>query len=107
MDDASPTQPRVTQLLADWQRGDVEARDRLFELVHPELRRLAAAAARYERPDHTLDAPALVNELFLRLSASAQLTVDDRVHFFALAARTMRRILIDHARARVAEKRGG
>ncbi len=107
MDDASPTQGRVTQLLADWQRGDDEARDRLFELVHPELRRLAAAAARHERPDHTLDAPALVNELFLRLSASRQLTVDDRVHFFALAARTMRRILIDHARARVREKRGG
>ena len=107
MDDNSPTQPRVTQLLADWQRGDDEARDRLFELVHPELHRLAAVAARHERPDHTLDAPALVNELFLRLSASAQLTLDDRVHFFALAARTMRRILIDHARARVREKRGG
>ena len=107
MDAPTPTQGRVTQLLADWQRGDDEARDRLFELVQPELHRLAEAAARHERPDHTLDAPALVNELFLRLTASAQLTVDDRVHFFALAARTMRRILIDHARARVREKRGG
>jgi RNA polymerase sigma factor (TIGR02999 family) len=104
-DDASRTPP-VTQLLADWQRGDVVARDRLFDLVHPELRRLAAAAARYERPDHTLDAPALVNELYLRLSAG-QLQFQDRVHFFAIAARTMRRILIDHARAHVAEKRGG
>ena len=107
MDDASLTPPRVTQLLSDWQNGDVDARDRLFELVHPELRRLAAMAARHERPNHTLDAPALVNELYLRLSASGQLTFQDRVHFFAVAARTMRRILIDHARARLADKRGG
>src|SRR5688572_23926097 len=107
MDDASLTQPRVTQLLADWQQGDFDARDRLFESVQPELRRLAAAAARRERPDHTLDAPALVNELYLRLSAAKPLAFQDRVHFFATAARTMRRILIDYARARVADKRGG
>ena len=99
MDAPTPTQGRVTQCSQTGREGDVEARDRLFELVHPELQRLAAAAAKHERPDHTLDPPALVNELFLRLSVSAQLTVDDRVHFFALAARTMRRILIDHARA--------
>ena len=65
MDDA-PSTPPVTRLLADWQRGDIGARDRLFEFVHPELRRLAAAAARHERPNHSLDAPALVNELYLR-----------------------------------------
>src|SRR5687767_5154738 len=99
--------PEITQLLAEWQGGDVHARDRLFEFVQPELRRLAAAAARRERPDHTLDAAALVNELFVRLSASKPLAFHDRVHFFAIAARTMRRILIDYARARVAGKRGG
>lgn len=107
MDDASPPPPRLTQLLADWQNGDVKARDRLFALVHPELRRLAAVAARHERPGHTLDAPALVNELYLRLSASGQLAFQDRGHFFAIAARTMRRILIDYARGRMTDKRGG
>ena len=106
MDDA-PSTPPVTRLLADWQRGDIGARDRLFEFVHPELRRLAAAAARHERPDHSLDAPALVNELYLRLSSWGHLAFQDRAHFFAIAARTMRRILIDHARARAADKRGG
>jgi RNA polymerase sigma factor (TIGR02999 family) len=106
MEDA-PSTPPVTRWLADWQKGDIGARDRLFEFVHPELRRLAAAAARHERPDHSLDAPALVNELYLRLSASGHLAFQDRAHFFAIAARTMRRILIDHARARAADKRGG
>jgi RNA polymerase sigma factor (TIGR02999 family) len=107
MSDDAGISPEITQLLAEWQGGDVHARDRLFESVQPELRRLAAAAARRERPDHTLDAPALVNELYLRLSAARPLAFQDRVHFFATAARTMRRILIDYARARVAEKRGG
>ena len=101
------TPPEITQLLGEWQAGNVHARDRLFELVQPELRRMAEAAARRERPDHTLDAPALVNELYLRFSASRRLAVQDRVHFFAIASSTMRRILIDYARARVADKRGG
>ena len=77
-------------------------------IVHPQLRQLAAQLLQRERPDHTLEPNAVVNELYLRLHRQAsQLTFQDRAHFLAIAAQTMRRILIDHARARVAGKRGG
>jgi RNA polymerase sigma factor (TIGR02999 family) len=97
----------ITSLLDDWRGGDDAARDRLFAVVEPELRRMASGFLRGERQDHTLEPNALVNELCLRLLGGTQVTFRDRAHFFAIAAQTMRRILIDHARARVAGKRGG
>ena len=106
MDDAAD--PRhVTQWLIAWRHGDEQARDQLFAAVYPELRRIAARFLRHERADHTLDPTALVNELVVHVLGSGSIAYNDRTHFFALAAQMMRRILIDHARARVAEKRGG
>ena len=75
--------------------------------MHPQLRALAARLLQRERPDHTLEPNAVVNELYLRLIGGQPVSYQDRVHFFAIAAQTMRRILIDYARARVADKRGG
>ena len=98
---------QITGWLADWRAGDEEARDRLFAVVHPQLRALATRLLQRERRDHTLEPNAVVNELYLRLIGGQPVSYQDRVHFFAIAAQTMRRILIDYARARVAEKRGG
>ena len=98
---------QITDWLAEWRAGDEGARDRLFAVVHPQLRALAARLLQRERHDHTLEPNAVVNELYLRLIGGQAVSYKDRVHFFAIAAQTMRRILIDHARARVAEKRGG
>jgi RNA polymerase sigma factor (TIGR02999 family) len=106
MDDA-PDPQYVTQWLAAWRHGDEPARDQLFAAVYPQLRQIAARFLQHERGDHTLDPTALVNELALRLLGSEPIAYNDRTHFFALAAQMMRRILIDHARARVAGKRGG
>jgi RNA polymerase sigma-70 factor (ECF subfamily) len=86
---------------------DPHARDQLFAAVYPHLRQIASRFLQHERGDHTLEPTALVNELALRLLGSEPIAYSDRTHFFALAAQMMRRILIDHARARVAEKRGG
>jgi RNA polymerase sigma factor (TIGR02999 family) len=83
------------------------ADDRLMEAVYPELCRLATRFLAGERSSHTLDPNALVHELWIRMTAGETVTFEDRSHFFALAARAMRRILIDHARARAAGKRGG
>lgn len=96
----------VTGLLQAWRRGDREALDRLIPLVHDELHRLAAGYMRGERPDHTLQTTALVNEAYLRL-VDADVDWQDRAHFFAVAATTMRRILVDHARAKGRRKRAG
>jgi RNA polymerase sigma factor (TIGR02999 family) len=96
----------VTRLIAAWRAGDDEALDRLVPLVYDELRALARHRLREERGDHTLQATALVHEAYARL-VGAELELADRAHFFAVAARTMRRILVDHARARAREKRGG
>ena len=79
----------------------------MFGVVHPELRQLAARLLKRERREHTLEPNAVVNELYLRLIGGEPISYQDRAHFFAIAAQTMRRILIDHARARVAGKRGG
>ena len=106
MDDA-PDPQHVTQWLAAWRHGDEHARDQLFAAVYPQLRQIASRFLQHERGDHTLDPTALVNELALRLLGSEPIAYSDRTHFFALAAQMMRRILIDHARARVAGKRGG
>ncbi|MCC7003787.1 MAG: sigma-70 family RNA polymerase sigma factor [Gemmatimonadaceae bacterium] len=96
----------VSQLLIDWRSGDREALDRLIPLVHAELHRMAAECLRGERPGHTLQPTALVNEAYLRL-IGANVAWQDRAHFFAVAATTMRRVLVDHARAHGRLKRAG
>jgi RNA polymerase sigma factor (TIGR02999 family) len=98
---------QVTQLLVDWSKGDVQAREALLPLVYAELRQLAASYLRRERPDHTLQPTALVHEAYLRLVEERNVDWQGRSHFFSVAAKLMRRILVDHARAHVAAKRGG
>ncbi len=107
MGDAAPSSAQITTWLANWRAGDQDAPARLFTVVHPELNRIAARFLHNERGDHTLEPNALVNELCLRLLGGDPIAIHNRAHFFAIAAQTMRRILIDHARARIAEKRGG
>jgi RNA polymerase sigma factor (TIGR02999 family) len=97
----------ITDLLKAWGRGDSAALDRLTLLVYERLRRIAHGYMRNERPGHTLQATALVNEAFLRLVDARDLEWADRTHFFAMCARVMRRILVDAARSRAAVKRGG
>ena len=97
----------VTQILHAWSEGDETAPERLMPLVYDELRRVAGQYLRRERPDHTLQATALVNETYLRLVDQSHVSWNDRAHFRSLAARLMRRILVEHARSRNAEKRGG
>src|SRR5581483_11311474 len=96
----------VTQLLLAWGAGDAAARDHLIPLVHAELRRLAQAHMRRERANHTLQTSALINEAYLRL-VRGQVSWQNRAHFFGIAARLMRQVLIDHASERGAAKRGG
>jgi len=96
-----------TALLLAWSRGEVDAFNRLIPLVHAELRRLAARYMSRERPGHTLQVTALVNEAYLRLIEINQVSWQNRAHFFAMSARAMRRILVDSARARYNDKRGG
>lgn len=98
---------QITVWLTEWRQGDERARDRLFDVVHPQLHQLASRFLHHERREHTLEPNALVNELCVRLLGGEPITYQARTHFFAIAAQTMRRILIDHARARIAEKRGG
>jgi RNA polymerase sigma factor (TIGR02999 family) len=99
--------PDVTELLLAWGRGDESAFERLVPMVHAELRRLARRQMAGERPGHTLQTTALVNEAYLRLIDLSQVRWQDRAHFLGMSARVMRRILVDHARARGANKRGG
>ena len=96
----------ITQLLHDWIDGDEQSLETLTPLVYEQLRRIAENAFRGERPNHTLQATALVHEAYARL-VGADVEWRDRSHFYALAARMMRRILVDHANARSAAKRGG
>ena len=98
---------QVTQLLIDWSKGDRAALDQLMPLVHAELRRLAAHYMRRERPGHTLQTSALVNEAYLRLIDQKSVNWQSRAHFFGIAAQLIRQILIDHARKRQSAKRGG
>ncbi|HEV2799750.1 MAG TPA: sigma-70 family RNA polymerase sigma factor [Pyrinomonadaceae bacterium] len=102
----SPRQD-VTALLLDWSAGDPEAPARLMPLVYDELRRLARAYLRDERTGHTLQPTALVNEAYLRIIDQRRVSIENRAQFFGLAATLMRHILVDHARARAAGKRGG
>lgn len=96
----------ITQLLSEWAAGSAVALDRLAPLVYGELRRMAARHLRRERAGHTLNATGLVHEAFMRLVDQRGLSWQGRAHFFAIASRTMRRILVDQARARNALKRG-
>ena len=98
---------QVTSLLARWRSGDREALDALMPLVYEELRQLARHYLRLERPDHTLQSTALVHEAFVRLVGQNPPEWKDRTHFYGVAARLMRQILVDHARAHGAAKRGG
>src|SRR5579864_6355460 len=95
----------VTQLLHDVRAGDRHAMDQLFPLVYADLRRLADACLRRERPGHTLQCTALVHEAYLRLRDTSQPEYKDRAHFLRLAARVMRQVLVDHARRRNVAKR--
>ena len=104
MSSASPT--NVTQLLLEWRAGKQEALDHLMPLVYDELRRLAGRYMRGERSQHTLQATALVNEAYIRM-VDMKVSWQDRAHFFAVAARLMRRLLVDHARAHQRAKREG
>ena len=99
--------PDLTQLLLDWNAGDPQALDALMPQVVDELRKFARGFLQKESTGHTLQPTALVNEVYLRLIDRRRVSWQDRAHFFAFAARTMRRVLVDHARARNAAKRGG
>jgi len=98
---------QVTELLARWRAGDRQALDSLMPLVYEELRRLARHYLREERPNHTLQSTALVHEAFMRLVGQHPPNWEGRAHFFGVAARLMRQILVDHARSHQAAKRGG
>ncbi len=98
---------QITQLLNQWSDGDAEVLDDLMPLVYGELRRQAAGYLRRERSDHTLQPTALINEAYLKLIDQRDVKWQNRAHFFAIAAQAMRRILVDYARERKREKRGG
>ena len=104
---ATPANDPITALLIEFSHGNRDAEGRLIPLVYNELRRVASAYMRRERANHTLQATALVNEAWLRLASHPDINWQDRVHFFAVAARVMRQILVDHARRKHADKRGG
>ena len=101
----APEQQQVTKLLREWSAGSKEALDQLMPLVYDQLRKLASRSLASEKPGHTLRATALVNEAYLRLVHSDQ-DFHDRVHFYAVAARVLRHILVDHARAKNRQMRG-
>ena len=98
---------QVSRLLADWSKEDPAARDALVAIVYKELQRLAHHYMQGERANHTLQATALVNEAYLRLTDLTRMQWRNRAHFFAMAATLMRRVLVDHARDRARDKRGG
>ncbi len=104
---AEPSPTDVTMLLVRWKDGEDGAMDALLPLVYDELRRLARSYLRKERVDHTLQPTALVHEAYVRLADRQQPVWRDRVHFFSIAARVMRQVLVDHARSYTANKRGG
>jgi RNA polymerase sigma factor (TIGR02999 family) len=97
----------ISQLLADWTNGDQSALDKLMPLVYDHLRRMAHHYMSHERPDHTLQTTALVNEAYLRLINQKRAHWQNRAQFFGIAAQIMRRILVDHARSNARTKRGG
>lgn len=106
MSDSVPPSNDVTQLLVNWSQGDPKALEALTPVVYDELRRLARSYLRRERPDHTLQSTALVHEAYLKMVDQRQVRWQNRAHFFGVAAQIIRRILVDHARAHKADKRG-
>jgi RNA polymerase sigma-70 factor, ECF subfamily len=104
--DVSPDRHLVTELLHQWSGGNKQALDQLMPVIYDQLHRLASKCLLAERPDHTLRATALVHEAYVRLVES-DVEWEDRVHFFAVSARVLRRILVDHAKSRNRDKRGG
>ena len=107
VDGPGPASHQITRLLVDWRNGDQRALEQLIPLVHEELRRVARRHMAHERAGHTLQATALVNEAYVRLIDIRQVNWQDRAHFFAMSSRLMRRILVDFARAKGYQKRGG
>src|SRR2546423_8207866 len=101
------TQEEVTQMLIDWGNGNKNALEKLMPIVYGRLRRLAANCLRQQRPNHTLQATALVHEAYMRLIDWKHISWQNRAHFFSVAAQLMRKILVDHARKHLASKRGG
>jgi RNA polymerase sigma factor (TIGR02999 family) len=103
----SEEQGEVTNLLVRWSEGDQSALERLTPIIYADLLRVARVRLRQEHGDCTLDPTALVHEAYLRLAGQKQLQAENRIHFYAIAANTMRRVLIEHARRRAAQKRSG
>jgi RNA polymerase sigma factor (TIGR02999 family) len=101
------TSSPVTELLLRWSEGDGNAREKLVPLIYDELRRLARRCLARQPQNHTLQSTALVHEAYLRLTGNTSVRLNDRVHFFAIAAQVMRNILVDHARMKSSKKRGG
>jgi len=99
--------PQITQLLQEWGSGDERALEKLMPLVYDELRKVARRYMAHQSPDHTLQTTALVNEAYLRLVNIRDVSWQNRAHFFAVCAKLMRRILVDFARSRQYQKRGG
>lgn len=95
----------ITELLRDWSEGRPDAVERLFDVVYPQLRQIAGALFRGERPENLLQPTGVVNELFLKLIRQRRLRFEDREHFYSLSARLMRRVLLDHARSQLRRKR--
>jgi RNA polymerase sigma factor (TIGR02999 family) len=104
---SNASEPDVTALLRDWCRGNHQVKDELFGVVYDSLRKLARAHIRRERADHTLQPTALVHEAYMRLVDQSRIEWQNRAQFLGIASQMMRRILIDHARAKQAERRGG
>src|SRR5260370_32879437 len=103
----TPSPSNVTAMLRDWSNGDRQAQDQLFRAVYNELHRQAARYLRHENPGFSLRTTDLIHEAYLRLIDQQHVEWRDRLHFFAIAAKVMRRVLVDHARSRHAAKRGG
>ena len=99
--------PDVTDLLLRWSAGDTEALEHLTPVIYDDLRKMARTFLSQERPDHTLSATALVHEVYLKLVDQRRVRWENRAHFFGAAGHIMRRVLVDHARAKVSKKRGG
>ena len=107
MEDNAENSRNITRMLKDWSGGNREALDELLPFVYNELHRQASRYLRRERNDHTLQTTALINEAYMKLIDQSEVEWQNRAHFFAIAAQTMRRILVDYARTRKREKRGG
>ena len=107
MPDEPLDSPPITELLQDWRNGDADALNQLTDYIYADLRRRASVYLRGERPGHTLQPTALANEAFIKLFGTQNIEWADRNHFFAIASTAMRHILVDHARTRQREKRGG